>query len=150
MRTFALVSLLLVASCASTTPQAPTPTGVTTDRTSVVPPASTVTPDGDPDDASCPDVLGATLEPSGDGTYRIAVTVRSADTQDVYADRWEVVGPSGEVLATRVLTHPHIDEQPFSRSLSGVAIPEGVASVTIRAGMTHRSPCGATVTIRLP
>jgi len=106
--------------------------------------------DGDAAGTACPDVLDATVEPAGDGTYRIAATVRSRDTQDVYADRWEVVGPSGEVLATRVLTHPHIDEQPFTRSLSGVAIPKGVASVTIRAGVTHRSPCGATVTIRLP
>jgi hypothetical protein len=36
-----------------------------------------------------------------------------------YADRWEVLASGGEVLATRVLAHPHVDEQPFVRNLGG-------------------------------
>jgi len=29
--------------------------------------------------------------------------------------------------------HPHENEQPFTRSLSGVVIPEGITEVTLRA-----------------
>ncbi len=50
-----------------------------------------------------------------------------------YADRWDVVTLDGELLKSRVLYHPHVDEQPFTRSLSGVAIPDGVKQVRIRA-----------------
>jgi hypothetical protein len=52
---------------------------------------------------------------------------------DHYANQWEVLGPEGKVLGTRVLYHPHVDEQPFTRSLSGVKVPEGVSTVTLRA-----------------
>lgn len=80
------------------------------------------------------DVLAVEVRKTGAGTYAFAVTVRHDDTGwDHYADRWEVLDPDGSVLATRVLGHPHVDEQPFTRSLSGVAIPEGITSVRIRA-----------------
>ena len=66
--------------------------------------------------------------------WRFDVTLRHADTGwDHYADKWEVIGPDGSVLGTRVLAHPHVEEQPFTRSLIGVVIPEGIETVTIRA-----------------
>jgi hypothetical protein len=37
------------------------------------------------------------------------------------------------VLGTRTLYHPHVEEQPLTRSLSGVRIPDGVTSVIVRA-----------------
>jgi hypothetical protein len=62
------------------------------------------------------------------------VTVKHDDEGwDHYADRWEVLGPDGEVLGTRVLYHPHVGEQPFTRSLGGVEVPEGVEKVVVRA-----------------
>ncbi len=68
------------------------------------------------------------------------VTVRSRDTGwERYADRIEVLGPDGTVLGTRVLEHPHEDEQPFTRDVYGVTIPGGVAEVTVRA---HFKPVG--------
>ena len=68
------------------------------------------------------------------GVYSFHVTLRHADTGwEHYADRWEVIGKNGKVLGKRVLLHPHVNEQPFTRSLSGVRIPEGTTSVTIRA-----------------
>ncbi|MDP6805210.1 MAG: hypothetical protein QF902_07735 [Rhodospirillales bacterium] len=80
------------------------------------------------------DVVGVDIRPSGDGTFRIDVTVRHADTGwDHYADRWEVVAPDGAVLGVRVLLHPHVDEQPFTRSLSGVRIPQGIRTIRVRA-----------------
>ena len=40
---------------------------------------------------------------------------------------------TGRCSGERVLLHPHVDEQPFTRSLSGVAIPSDVEQVTVRA-----------------
>ena len=80
------------------------------------------------------DVIDARGTRSADGTWTISATVRHADEGwDHYADRWDVVGADGQVLASRKLLHPHEAEQPFTRSLSGVRIPSGLTAVTIRA-----------------
>ena len=68
------------------------------------------------------------------GTWRFSVTLRHADTGwDHYADLWQVVAPDGTILGERVLAHPHVNEQPFTRSLGGVVIPADVSTVRIRA-----------------
>lgn len=68
------------------------------------------------------------------GTWTFNVTVTHADTGwDHYADGWQVVDADGAELGMRVLAHPHVNEQPFTRSLSGVVIPEGTTEVYIRA-----------------
>ena len=70
----------------------------------------------------------------GGEAYDFDVTLRHADTGwKHYANQWEVLAPDGSVLGTRTLYHPHVDEQPFTRSLSGVRIPKGMKSVFIRA-----------------
>jgi hypothetical protein len=80
------------------------------------------------------DVIDAKASKSGDGSYTFSVTVKSDDTGwDKYADKWEVLTMDGVVLGTRVLAHPHEDEQPFTREQSGIKIPEGVTEVLIRA-----------------
>lgn len=62
------------------------------------------------------------------------VTLTHGDTGwDDYADGWRVETEDGEVLGTRTLFHPHVEEQPFTRSLSGVPIPGGTQRVYIRA-----------------
>lgn len=62
------------------------------------------------------------------------VTLEHADEGwNHYANLWEVVTLDDRLLGARVLYHPHENEQPFTRSLSGVAIPEGVRQVKIRA-----------------
>lgn len=67
-------------------------------------------------------------------SFRFDVTLRHDDAGwDHYADGWEVLSPTGEVLGKRVLAHPHVSEQPFTRSLSGVVIPRGIGTVSIRA-----------------
>jgi len=50
-----------------------------------------------------------------------------------YANQWDVVTLDGQLLKSRVLLHPHEQEQPFTRSLSGVFIPAGESKVKIRA-----------------
>ena len=80
------------------------------------------------------DVVGVKIIKEGTGTYRFDVSVRHRDEGwKHYADKWDVVAPDGVVLGTRELAHPHENEQPFTRSLAGVSIPEGVDHVTLRA-----------------
>ena len=96
------------------------------------------------------DVVDVTATPEGGGAWRFDVTVRHADEGwDHYADRWEVLSPDGEVLGVRELLHPHVDEQPFTRSLTGVAIPEGVDEVEVRARDSVHGFGGATMRVRL-
>jgi len=80
------------------------------------------------------DVIGVEVKKIGDNTYQFDVTVLHTDEGwEHYADKWEILAPDGQVLGTRTLLHPHEDEQPFTRSLSPVEIPEGITEVTIRA-----------------
>lgn len=96
------------------------------------------------------DVVGATARKVADGGYGFDVTLRHADEGwDHYADAWDVLGPDGAVLGTRVLFHPHVDEQPFTRSLSGVKIPAGVAQVTIRGHDKVHEYGGKEFTVKL-
>lgn len=74
-------------------------------------------------------------------TWTFQVTVRHPDTGwEDYADGWDVVAPDGTVLKanesdpfTRLLLHPHENEQPFTRSQSGIIIPDGISQVSVRA-----------------
>jgi len=78
------------------------------------------------------DVIEATAERAGT-QWRISATIRHADTGwDHYANGFEIVGPDGTVLGTRVLFHPHVEEQPFTRSHT-LTIPDGITEITVRA-----------------
>jgi hypothetical protein len=69
-----------------------------------------------------------------DDLWRFDVTLAHGDTGwDDYADGWRISTLDGTILGTRKLAHPHVEEQPFTRSLSGVRIPEGVSEVQIQA-----------------
>lgn len=96
------------------------------------------------------EVVDARAVEDGDGIYRFDVTLRHADEGwEHYADAWDVIGPDGTVLATRVLYHPHVDEQPFTRSLSGVEVPANVTHVTIRGHDKIHGYGGAELTLSL-
>lgn len=78
-------------------------------------------------------VEAVTLTPSG-AAWRVDVTLRHADTGwDHYADGWEVLDDAGTRLGYRELLHPHVTEQPFTRSLGGVEIPATAKAVFVRA-----------------
>ncbi|MEM9318136.1 MAG: hypothetical protein AAGA70_03920 [Pseudomonadota bacterium] len=65
---------------------------------------------------------------------RLSVTIAHPDTGwDHYADAWEVLSPDGTSLGTRELAHPHVEEQPFTRSLSVTLPGEAPWTVLIRA-----------------
>jgi hypothetical protein len=68
------------------------------------------------------------------GSCTFAVTLEHNDQGwSHYANQWDVVTLDGKLLGSRVLHHPHDDEQPFTRSLSGVTVPQGVSQIRIRA-----------------
>jgi len=97
------------------------------------------------------DVLQAEIEREADGHFTIAATVRHTDTGwGHYADRWEVMGPQGEILGKRVLWHPHEHEQPFTRSLSGIFIQPTYTWVKIRAHDSKHGYGGREVTLSVP
>jgi hypothetical protein len=97
------------------------------------------------------DVVAVKVTPDGDAKYSFDVTVRHADEGwKHYANKWEVVSPDGTVLSTRILLHPHVDEQPFTRSLSGVKIPAGIDKVTVRAKDSVHGYGGKTVEASVP
>jgi len=97
------------------------------------------------------DVVSVEVRLTGPGVYAFDVTVRHADEGwDHYADRFEIVGPDGAVLGTRTLLHPHVTEQPFTRSLSDVAIPEDVSEVVVRAHDSVHGHGGRETTVALP
>lgn len=146
IRIVGLALLLVVAACGGTdtsdSATSTTPTTSSTTSTSSTPVAS---------EPMCADVVEVRVSAEEGGTYRFDVTVRSPDTGwEKYADAWEVRAPDGTVLGTRVLAHPHVDEQPFTRSLTGVAVPEGVVEVVVAARDLVEGFCGETRTVRLP
>ena len=97
------------------------------------------------------DVVDVKVQKSGAGVYRFNVTLRHGDTGwKHYTNAWDVVAPDGKVLGTRVLAHPHVNEQPFTRSLSGVKIPMKIKTVTIRAYDLVHKYGGKTMQVKLP
>ena len=87
------------------------------------------------------DVTHVRAVQEADGSWTFHVTVIHPDTGwEDYADGWDVVTPDGVVLKnksdhpyTRLLAHPHVEEQPFTRSQQGIIIPQNVTQVTVRA-----------------
>jgi len=101
----------------------------------------TLAPPGPGGRAANADVLHVRAVRDADGTWTFHVTVQHPDTGwEDYADGWDVVLPDGTVVKpdpdspfTRLLLHPHVNEQPFTRSQSGIAIPPDVTHVRVRA-----------------
>ncbi len=90
-------------------------------------------------------MIAVEINDAGDGTATFSVTVRSDDSGwDGYADRWEVI-EDGESIAERVLTHPHEDEQPFTRSQSGVVVLG--EEVLVRAHHSVGGFCGTELSV---
>ena len=80
------------------------------------------------------EILTADFHHNGGDHWSVKVTLKHDDKGwDHYADNWRVVDGEGNMLGDRVLHHPHVDEQPFTRGLSDVKIPEGITTVYIEA-----------------
>ena len=93
------------------------------------------------------DVLKVKAKCNDKNKCRFSVRVKHRDKGwNHYADRWEVLSLEREVLATRVLAHPHVDEQPFTRSLTVEIAPEHT-SVIVRARDSEHGYGGEEVTV---
>lgn len=80
-----------------------------------------------------------------------SVTLEHADQGwSHYANQWDVTTMDGRLLKSRVLYHPHDDEQPFTRSLSGVMVPQGMRQVKIRARDSKHGYSSREVTVDIP
>ena len=127
-------------------PMAPTPTSEDSPLPTPIPtPTSDVSPLPTPVPETSPggnaDVLHVRAVEAADGTWAFYVTVQHPDTGwEDYADGWDVLTPVGVIIKpdpdepfTRLLLHPHVGEQPFTRSQSGITIPPDVTQVRVRA-----------------
>lgn len=113
----------------------PTDTPTVETETLALPPTDepAVVSAGNPD-LDYAQVVFVSATQSSDGTWRFDTTVRHNDQGwDDYADAWQVVDLDGNVLGERILLHPHDTEQPFTRSQSGIAIPDDVTQVIVQA-----------------
>jgi len=100
--------------------------------------------------AGTADVLDVKIVKTEVDIYRFSVTVKHADEGwDHYADRWEVLDTKGNILGTRVLMHPHENEQPFTRSMT-LSVPMHVKAVIIRARDKEHGYGGREVNAVLP
>ena len=98
-----------------------------------------------------PDVLEVRLEPVGDGTFDVFVTLSSPyDTPERYADGWQTLDAAGNVLGTHTLLHDHAAEQPFTRVQRGVVIPADVESVTVQGRDQANGFGGLSMTVPVP
>ena len=65
--------------------------------------------------------------------YSFSVRILHEDSGwEHYVNRYEILDKEGNILATRILVHPHTFEQPFTRSLAKVKI-ENLRIVYVRA-----------------
>ena len=97
------------------------------------------------------DVLDVVVAKTGAHTFTFDVTVKHNDSGwDHYADKWEVIGPDLNILGTRTLYHPHVNEQPFTRSLRNITAAATIRQVTVRAHCSVHGYGGIETTVLLP
>lgn len=83
--------------------------------------------------------------------WRFDVTLSHPDSGwEHYADGWRVLDMNGKELGMRVLAHPHEAEQPFTRSLGGIDLPQGTQQVQIQARCLVDGWSADTVTVIIP
>jgi hypothetical protein len=83
--------------------------------------------------AGAVEIVLVELRQSG-GEWQPSVTLHHADSGwEHYADAWRIRARDGQVLSLRTLYHPHVDEQPFTRSGPAFALPPGSSGVVVEA-----------------
>lgn len=139
----ALVGATLLTACESDGASAPPTSG--SDAT-----PTTVSAEAETDDRY-PDIVDVAAEREDEsGAWAFRVTVASPyDTPERYADGWRIVGPDGTVYGVHTLLHDHAAEQPFTRTQTGVVIPDDVGEVIVEGRDLANGFGGATVTVTL-
>lgn len=83
--------------------------------------------------ADDPQIIDAKAALTSSG-WKVSVTLTHPDTGwDHFADGWRVLDTSGNELGLRVLAHPHVTEQPFTRSLLLKDVPKNLQTLQIQA-----------------
>ena len=91
------------------------------------------------------EVVDVKIHQLKDKAWTFAVTLKHDDKGwDHYANEWQVIGADNKIFGTRTLYHPHVNEQPFTRNLSGIKIPSTVKTVRVIAkdtvhGLSHQA-----------
>ncbi len=94
-------------------------------------------------------VVDVKILKTGAGEWRFDVSVQHNDEGwEHYANRWDVVTLDGKVLGSRILHHPHVEEQPFTRSAI-VKIPSNIKKAVVRANDSVHGLGGHEVTVDL-
>jgi len=95
------------------------------------------------------DVIDATATHLSGNEWRVSATIRHEDEGwHHYAKFFDVMAPDGRTLGTRVLHHPHVEEQPFTRSVT-VTIPVNITQVTVRAADSSHGTGGEEFVVEL-
>ncbi len=95
-------------------------------------------------------VVAVDVKAQGDQRYQFDVTLLHDDAGwDHYANRWEILDTGGNILATRTLHHPHVNEQPFTRSLTAT-LPDNTKTVVIRGHDSVHQYEGNEIEVSLP
>ena len=98
-----------------------------------------------------PNVVAVKVRASGPNLFDFDVTISSTyDTPQRYADGFRVYTPGNEVLGERKLLHDHQNEQPFTRDLYAVKIPQAVKTVLVQARDQKFGYGGKVVAVKLP
>lgn len=96
-----------------------------------------------------PDVLDVEVVEK-DSRWTISATISSPyDSPQRYANGFRILTENGVELGVRTLWHDHANEQPFTRSLIGVAIPSGTISIIVQGRDQKNGWGGQAVRVRL-
>ena len=80
------------------------------------------------------EILAAALFHQSQWEYLVNVKLKHNDTGwEHYADAWRIVDAQDNILGTRTLLHPHVNEQPFTRALNNVKINGNLTTIYIEA-----------------
>ena len=91
------------------------------------------------------------MRASGPNLFDFDVTISSTyDIPQRYADGFRGDAPGNEVLGERKLLHDHQNEQPFTRDLYAVMIPQEVKTVQVQARDQKFGYGGRVVEVKLP
>ena len=100
--------------------------------------------------ASDSKILNASAELTSAQKFNISVTVEHADEGwNHYANAWRIYSMDGKLIGERILYHPHVEEQPFTRNLLGVSVPLEVKEVMIVAVCSKTGESKASYNLKL-
>jgi hypothetical protein len=89
-----------------------------------------------------------TKEESGNWCFGASV-LHNDEGWEHFADGWEVIDQEGNQLGYRTLHHPHVNEQPFTRSQCNIKIPVEISKVIVRAKCNKHGFGGKALVVEL-